>query len=55
MGTEENQTLAQIYAEAEAEGEIVDSHDGMTERGRAGWIYEMLDLYGDDAYDMMGE
>ena len=50
MGTEGNQTLAQYYAECESEGEVRDSYDGMTESGRSEWIYEMMDLYGDDAW-----
>ncbi len=50
MGTEGNQTLAQYYAECESEGEIRDSYDGMTESGRSEWIYEMMDLYGDEAW-----
>jgi hypothetical protein len=43
MGTEENQTLAQHYAEAEAEGEVRDSYDGMTESERSDWYFELDD------------
>tara|TARA_B100001996_G_scaffold327400_1_gene274239 strand:- start:2230 stop:2388 length:159 start_codon:yes stop_codon:yes gene_type:complete len=43
MGTEENQTLAQYYAEAEAGGDVRDSFDGMTEGERSDWYFELDD------------